>query len=171
MDISLWGCTLVVIAAFITDIRTMKIPNELTLSAMLGGVLFHSLTGGLQGLAFSGKGLAAGFALLLVMHVIGAVGAGDVKLFGGIGAWLGALLTLQCLLYSVLCAGFIGVLILLWRRETLKRLRSIMSSFAGVFILKSLRPIKAGQEQQLRFPFMLAVVPGYAFACMYSLLW
>ncbi|MDR0269839.1 prepilin peptidase [Paenibacillus sp.] len=169
MDISIWGCTLIVIAAFITDIRTMKIPNWLTLTAMLVGVLVHTVTDGLQGLAFSAKGLAAGFALVLLMHMIGAVGAGDVKLFGGIGAWLGALLTVQCLVYSVLCAGAIGIVILLWRRETMKRMRKVAGNLAGFFILKSFRALLDGKEQQLRFPFMLAVVPGYMIACIYTL--
>ncbi|MWV44402.1 prepilin peptidase [Paenibacillus sp. HJL G12] len=166
MDASIWGCAFIVIMAFVTDIRTMKIPNWLTLTAMLSGVLFHVITNGMHGLAFSAKGLAAGFALVLIMHMIGAVGAGDVKLFGGIGAWLGTLLTVQCLVYSVLCAGVIGILILLRRRETVQRLRKVVGSLAGVFILKSFQFLKTGKEQQLRFPFMVAVVPGYIFACI-----
>ncbi|GIP29471.1 type 4 prepilin peptidase 1 [Paenibacillus sp. J23TS9] len=170
MDVSIWGCTLIIMAAFVTDIRTMKIPNWLTITAMFSGVLFHVITGGLQGVAFSAKGLGAGFGLLLIMHVIGAVGAGDVKLFGGIGAWMGTLLTVQCLVYSVLCAGVIGVMILLWRRETVKRLRKVVSSLTGVFILRSFQALKTGKEKQLRFPFMLAVVPGYIFACIYTLI-
>ncbi|MCJ8013145.1 A24 family peptidase [Paenibacillus sp. KQZ6P-2] len=169
MEVSIWGCALIVIAAFVTDIRTMKVPNWLTVTAMISGFCFHMVTEGLHGLAFSAKGFAAGFGLLLLMHMIGAVGAGDVKLFGGIGAWLGTLLTVQCLVYSVFCAGFIGVIILLWRRETLKRLRMVVSSLAGVFILRSLQSLNVGKEQQLRFPFMLAVVPGYIFACIYTL--
>ncbi len=170
MEFSIWGCALIVTAAFVTDIRTMKIPNWLTLTAVVSGILFHTAAEGLQGLAFSAKGLGVGFAVLLLMHVMGAVGAGDVKLFAGIGAWLGALLTLQCLVYSVLCAGMIGILILLWRREMLKRLRQIVLSISGALILKSPRILKAEKEKQLRFPFMLAVFPGYIIACMYAFL-
>ncbi|MGN7358583.1 A24 family peptidase [Paenibacillus sp. SAF-054] len=170
MEFSIWGCALIVTAAFVTDIRTMKIPNWLTLTAVVSGILFHTAAEGLQGLAFSAKGLGIGFAVLLLMHVMGAVGAGDVKLFAGIGAWLGALLTLQCLVYSVLCAGMIGILILLWRREMLQRLRQIVLSISGALILKSPRVLKAGKEQQLRFPFMLAVFPGFVIACMYAFL-
>jgi len=165
----IWGCAFIVIAAFVTDIRTMKIPNWLTISAMLSGILIHAAADGLQGLFFSLKGLGTGFLLLLVMHAIGAVGAGDVKLFGGIGAWLGALLTFQCIVYSVLCAGFIGVLILLWRRETMQRMRKVARNLAGFFILRNFRFLTAGKEQQLRFPFMLAVLPGYIAACVYTL--
>ncbi|MDR9856128.1 prepilin peptidase [Paenibacillus sp. VCA1] len=169
VDFSIWGCAMIVIAAFVTDIRTMKIPNWLTVSAMLGGILFHTAADGLQGLLFSIKGLAAGFILLLLMHLIGAVGAGDVKFFGGVGAWLGLLLTIQCIVYSVLCAGVIGFLILLWRRETMQRMRNVLRNLAGFFILKSFRSLTAGKEQQLRFPFMIAVLPGYVIACMYSI--
>ncbi len=165
----IWGCALIIISAFVTDIRTMKIPNWLTLSAMLSGILIHFAADGFQGLLFSVKGLGTGFVLLLLMHMMGAVGAGDVKLFGGIGAWLGALLTIQCIVYSVLCAGFIGILILLWRRETMQRMRNVARNLAGFFILRNFRSLTAGKEKQLRFPFMLAVLPGYVAASVYTL--
>ncbi|MBE9917938.1 prepilin peptidase [Paenibacillus donghaensis] len=168
MDVSIWGCMLMVIIAFITDIRTMKIPNWLTLTAMPMGVTVHTVMDGLQGLLFSLKGLAAGFVLVLLMHVIGAVGAGDVKLFGGIGAWAGTLFTVQCLVYSVLCAGAIGILILLWRRETLQRMRKAADHLAGFFMLRSFQALTAAKEKQMRFPFMLAVVPGYVITCIYA---
>ncbi|EFU38806.1 peptidase A24A prepilin type IV [Paenibacillus vortex V453] len=153
-------CAVYLITAFLTDLRSMKIPNALTVPAMLLGPVYHGILDGWEGMFFSLKGLGAGFLILLIMYFIGAVGAGDVKLFGGIGAWTGLWFTLHAIMYSVLCAGVVGLIILLWRRETMKRIRKVVGSIAGVFILKSGLPWRNNQEEHLRFPFMIAVLPG-----------
>jgi prepilin peptidase CpaA len=44
----------------------------------------------MPGIGHSLLGIAAGAAIPLVLYAIGALGGGDVKLMGGIGAWLGA---------------------------------------------------------------------------------
>lgn len=160
MSVAFGVCAVYLIAAFITDLRSMKIPNVLTVSAMVSGHVYHGVLDGLEGLIFSLKGLGAGFLILLIMYFIGAVGAGDVKLFGGIGAWTGLWFTLQGIMYSVLFAGVIGLLILLWRREAMKRIRNVVGSIAGVFVMKSWLPWRNSQEEHLRFPFMIAVLPG-----------
>ncbi|WP_339267726.1 A24 family peptidase [Paenibacillus sp. FSL K6-1330] len=160
MAVAFVVCAVYLIAAFITDLRSMKIPNVLTVSAMLSGPVYYGVLDGWEGLFFSLQGLGAGFLILLIMYFIGAVGAGDVKLFGGIGAWTGLWFTLQGIMYSVIFAGVIGLLILLWRRETMKRIRNVVGSIAGVFVMKSWLPWRNSQEEHLRFPFMIAVLPG-----------
>lgn len=169
MEIAFAGCGLLVATAFVTDIKSMKIPNMLTLPAILCGMIYHLINTGWSGVMFSGKGLVVGFGILLVMHWMGAVGAGDVKLFGGIGAWTGTLFTIQSLIYSILFAGFIGIVILLWRRETLVRLRKVIRVIVGLFVHKDTVMLRMMSKEQIRFPFMLAVVPGIICAYLYGL--
>lgn len=169
MEIAFVGCGLLVATAFVTDIKSMKIPNMLTLPAILCGMIYHLINTGWSGVMFSGKGLVVGFGILLVMHWMGAVGAGDVKLFGGIGAWTGTLFTIQSLLYSILFAGLIGIVILLWRRETLVRLRKVIRVIVGLFVHKDTVMLRMMSKEQIRFPFMLAVVPGIICAYLYGL--
>lgn len=167
MELAYWGCALLVLVAFITDIRTMKIPNKLTIPAMAFGVLYQIVNAGWEGLFLSGKGFAAGFGILLIMYWMGAVGAGDVKLFGAIGTWTGAFFTVQAMLYSILYAGLLGIVILLWRREAFSRIINVARGIAGFFILKDINILKSSGKEQLRFPFMLAVVPGVISAYLY----
>ncbi|MNE83398.1 hypothetical protein D3C80_1802090 [compost metagenome] len=95
---------------------------------------------------------------------MGAVGAGDVKLFAGIGAWTGIWFTFQVIMYSILFGAVIGWIIVLFRREAAGRIRSTLSITAGLLLLQ--RPVlfRSGSGGEvLRFPFMLAVIPGFLY--------
>lgn len=138
----------------------MKIPNKLTIPTMLSGLLLHGFSDGWTGILFAAAGLGTGFGLLFILYWVGAVGAGDVKLFGGIGAWTGAAFVLHAAFYSILYAGLVGVIVLLWRRETRGRLRGLLLQIGGFLLLRSKLVLAAGRDSYLRFPFMIAVIPG-----------
>lgn len=167
MHIEYWGCFILLSIAFITDIRSMKIPNIVTVGGMTLGIIFHVIMDGGSGLVFALKGAGIGFGLMLILYFLGAVGGGDVKLFGGVGAWCGIGLTLSTMMYSIFAAGCIGLIILIWRRDLFSRLRGVLSSMFGAVVLKSLVPIQANAKGQLQFPFMLAVLPGAVMAFYY----
>lgn len=163
-----WGCFLLLAAAFVTDIRTMKIPNLITLPGLVSGVLFHVLTGGWNGIGDAIKGAVVGFGLMFILYLLRAVGGGDVKLFAGIGAWTGISFTLSVMMYSILAAGCIGLFILLCRREMLLRLRRVVRGIWGAVIFRSISPVQSTAEGQLQFPFMLAVLPGAILSLCYQ---
>lgn len=169
MLLEIWGCFILLAAAFITDIRTMKIPNTITITGTVLGAIYHTMTNGGTGLVFSVKGAAVGFGIMAILYAVRAVGGGDVKLFAGIGAWVGVPLTLSMLLYSILAAGCIGILILIFRRETIMRLGGILRSLLGVIMLRSISPVQSltARDKPLTFPFMLAVLPGAITAVYY----
>ncbi|MFD1886010.1 A24 family peptidase [Paenibacillus wenxiniae] len=156
----LWACW--------TDIRARKIPNVLNLIFTLTGLMYHIVDAGWEGASFAGKGMLLGFGVMLLLYVLRAVGAGDVKLFAGIGAWFGLAMTAQVMMYSILFAGLIGVVIMIWRRETIVRMRMIFWRIIGALFWKqSIRPDQAEHEQYLTFPFMTAVLPGIVFCYLY----
>lgn len=163
-----WGCLPFLTAALFTDIRWMKIPNWITLPALVAGISLQVIMSGLHGLLLSLCGAGSGFLLLLIMYFIGAVGAGDVKLFAGIGAWTGVLFSLQVIVYSVLLGAVVGWIMILFRREAGRRVRGMLSRTAGFLLLRNTDMFKKGQGSDLlRFPFMLAVFPGYICAYYY----
>ncbi|WP_060533544.1 A24 family peptidase [Paenibacillus bovis] len=162
------GGGIFVLWAFWTDIRARKIPNFLNILFMISGLAYHLASERWEGLLFAGKGFALGFGIMLLLYAFRAVGAGDVKLFGGIGAWFGIGMTAQILMYSIVFAGVIGLVIMLWRRETIVRMRRVLWKVTGALLWKQpLRATPEEQKQYLTFPFMAAVLPSVIFCYWY----
>lgn len=154
------GALALLSAAFVLDVRYMLIPNRLTVSSLAAGSVFHALTGGLQGFAFALSGAAAGFAVLLLLYGVKAVGAGDVKLFAALGAWIGPSDVWQCAVYAVLIAGAYGIVLLTLQRPFVRRRMAVNMTLPAAWIVMDEETEKP--SGRLRFPFMLAVMPGAA---------
>jgi prepilin peptidase CpaA len=92
--------TVAVICGAICDIRGFRLPNQLTLPLILSGLLWHLACGATDGALRSGCGLLLACLPLLPAWSAGGMGAGDVKLMAGIGAWLGAMFALQVLILA-----------------------------------------------------------------------
>jgi prepilin peptidase CpaA len=97
-------------AAVVIDARTRRIPNWLT----------GAIAGAGFGIAFGGGGVTplqallgvlVGLALMLPGHLIGATGAGDVKLMAAVGSVLGPGLAFRAFLYSALAGGVLALTI------------------------------------------------------------
>jgi prepilin peptidase CpaA len=102
---------IVLLAAFVaavTDIWKFKVYNALTVPLLVSGLLYHGfrdeLTDSLVGILF-------GFAALITLYLVGGMGAGDVKLMAGVGAWLGMPLTFYVFIASSLAAGIYSLLL------------------------------------------------------------
>ncbi len=117
--------------AAITDIRCRRIPNWLTYSAMLLGIVSHTIIGGMQGFLFGAGGLFLGLALLILFYLVGGMGAGDVKLMGAVGALLGPTGVFIVFIFTALVGGIYAVILLLVRfrvKGTAARLSTMFCS-------------------------------------------
>jgi prepilin peptidase CpaA len=98
------------------DLYTRRIPNVLTLSIAATGVAFAAIGLGRLTPAEALLGFVVGLVLMLPGHVIGATGAGDVKLFAAIGTLLGPRGALMAFLYTALAGGAIALVVAMRRR-------------------------------------------------------
>jgi len=92
------------------DMRERRIPNWLNLLIILGGLAQSFFATRLVGPEMSVLGLFAGAAIPFLLFAIGALGAGDVKLMAGVGAWVGPLPSLIVFLVEKV-VGLIIVLV------------------------------------------------------------
>ena len=139
---------LLVIAALI-DVRARKIPNLLTYQAMAVALSYHCLRDGLDGLIFSGGGLALGTVFFILPYLMGGMGAGDAKLMGAVGAIIGPYGVFVACLLTAIVGGFYSLLTLLsnlqYSRGLITRSAMTLKAFA---LTKQFIPIPAPEDEK-----------------------
>jgi prepilin peptidase CpaA len=103
--------------ATVVDVRTRRIPNTLTATMAAVGVGLAAT--GLSGLSLWASlfGLVVGLSLMMPGHLLGATGAGDVKLMAAVGAIVGPALVISAFLFSAVAGGVLAVVIALRRQR------------------------------------------------------
>src|SRR5262249_9984236 len=117
----------VLVLAAIIDGRSLKVPNWLTYSFALLGLAASFAPSGLSPV-LSIFGLGLGLILLLPLYAVGGMGAGDVKLLAGLGAWIGPWLVWQTFVVSVIVGAVMALAMMVLRGrlvDHLFRMRSI----------------------------------------------
>lgn len=105
--------SIVLIWAAWIDGKELRVPNRITFPMVLSGLIFSTLLG--DGFLAGFAGMCMGLACLLPLYSVGGMGAGDVKLMAGMGAWLGWQITLEAFIVSVVVGAVMAVLMVLYR--------------------------------------------------------
>jgi prepilin peptidase CpaA len=142
-----------------TDWRSRRIPNWLTVSGFVVGVLVNVLADGRAGLKTSLLGAGLGLLVLLPFVLLRSLGAGDWKLAGALGAFVGWQVLVDLLMGSVFVAGAMAVGLVIYKRRFRETLRNIGRLLASMLTLRM-----PGAEVSLDNPQSLKVPYGVALA-------
>lgn len=168
MTIHLWLAIGIAAIALYYDVTHFRIPNWLSLLAFSAGVIWHSLSSGSDGLTASILGMLTGFVPMLVLYWCKGIGAGDVKLFGALGAVLGVSAIIQLMVLSFVLGGLIS-LVLLGYQTVLKltKRKHFYSNALLVEVPSNEHLMLIGLFKLHQFPFMLAVAPAMAIVWLF----
>jgi len=170
MSVFQWGVVIgaSLVAAF-GDVRDRRIPNALTFPLLVVGLIWAAWMGGFSGLA----GAVGACFLLAVPYVFLFVfaggGAGDAKLMGAIGAWLG----FKQGMLVLLCVAVAGIVLAIVKAIAQRRLKFVLTSVfisCYTFVVcvaggRRIRPAErtddnAGQFGGLVVPYGVAICAG-----------
>jgi prepilin peptidase CpaA len=146
------------VAAFV-DFRERRIPNWLTVPAFFAAVTLRTVLFGWPGAKTALEGAGLALALLLPLVLLRAFGAGDWKLMGAIGAFLGPMMFLFVLVGSILVNGVVALVEMMRTRrvrETFNNLRVLVQGFF-TFGLRANPKISLDNPELLKLPFGVAV--------------
>ncbi len=152
------GALLLAVIACWTDLRSRRIPNWLTVPGAVIGIAASTAFGGWQGLKTSLLGLAVGLVLLLPFVALRSLGAGDWKLAGAIGAFVGPGALVDLLLGSVFVAGIMAVVLVIHKgrvRETARNIGHILVSLV-TFRLPGMQ-VSLDNPDSLKIPYGVAL--------------
>jgi prepilin peptidase CpaA len=147
-----------------SDVRSHRLPNLLTLPALLGALLLSPWLGATSGPLEAAMGAALGFALLVGPYAIGGVGAGDVKAVMALGAWIGPEATLGAVAWAMAAAGIFGLALLALRWELGDFARRWGRTLVATLTLRQLayEPPAPGSAAASGLPFAVALTLGLA---------
>jgi prepilin peptidase CpaA len=151
------GAVLLAVIAAWTDFRNRRIPNWLTVSGLFVGIALNVAASGWIGLKASLFGAGLGLLLLLPFVLLRSLGAGDWKLAGALGAFVGPEVLLNVLLGSIFVAGLMAAALVIYKRRVGQTLRNI-----GHLIASLLTFHMPGSEVSLDNPQSLKVPYGVA---------
>jgi prepilin peptidase CpaA len=118
-----WFVTITLVVAAVIDGLKLKVPNWITFPMIISGWIYSATLSpfaGWEGLMFSLVGTAVGLGLLLPLYAIGGMGAGDVKLLAGVGAWVWGTTTLYAFVVSAIVGGVIALIMVVAKRSWFK---------------------------------------------------
>ena len=106
-----WPVVVLVLVATVTDLRSRRIPNWLTLPFLAAGIVVSTWLYGWHGLGQSFAGLGLGVLIYGILAFMGGMGMGDLKLCAAIGVWIWP----RQLIFSIVFTAIVGGLMaLVW---------------------------------------------------------
>jgi prepilin peptidase CpaA len=148
---------ILVAAAAWSDLRTRRIPNWITIPGAFLGFALQAWYGGLSGALASFAGAGLGLSIFILLYAAGGMGAGDVKLFGAVGAFVGPQALVIIFVITGLLGGIAAVTLAAYRRrlpETLERTGQLILSWGR------LRRPAAADADSLRLPYGAVIAGG-----------
>jgi len=116
--------------AAVSDVRTGRVPNVLTVGATLAALAFSLLVGGVPGFVTSLSGALIGLMLFLPFFALGGMGGGDVKLLAAAGSWLGPWGAVCAALGASLAGGIVAIAIGLSKGYLRQAMRNLLATLA-----------------------------------------
>lgn len=150
--------------AVYTDLATRRVPNALTLPLMIAAPAIAAFDGAHAALVAAAIVLGA---LLggTVIHGMGVLGGGDVKLFAGVAGLTGFPMCIELALYTAVCGGVLAFVVSTMRGELGGTLGRVRLGIAGTIAGRSLAVGSAAMGATgTRIPYALAIGAGFALA-------
>jgi prepilin peptidase CpaA len=157
-----WVVSLILLEAAVIDGWRLRVPNWLTFHLVIGGLVFSAWYYKMDGLVWALEGAAVGLALLLPLYAIGGMGAGDVKLLAGVGAWVGPTVTFWAFMTSAVVGGVMAVCMVAWSGDYIRHW--VQMQAIGHEILTVRNPAKLAATAAARKPTMMLLPYGIPLA-------
>jgi prepilin peptidase CpaA len=153
---------LVVATAGIYDLRFRRIPNWLVLVGLVLGFALNAYLAGWAGLKTAGMGLGLAFLVYFPLYLLRAMGAGDVKLMGAVGAIVGPGNWLAVFVITAIIGGVVALFVLLFAGRVQKTFWNLGWILNEVIHLRA--PYHSSEELDVRSPRAMRLPHGAVIA-------
>ena len=142
------------------DVRYRRIPNVIVVSTLVAGVVINSAIGSWGGVLGSAEGFALAFVPMLLMHLFGAMGAGDVKLSGAVGAVLGVSMVPLALIIIVMMGAVLAIYSMVRSGRVFSTLHGVLRIFVGLIPGWEMPRFAMPPDRRHTIPYGVAIMLG-----------
>jgi prepilin peptidase CpaA len=142
------------------DVRYRRIPNPFVIATLISGLTINLAIEGLSGGLNSIGGCVLAFILMFILHVFGAMGAGDVKLFAAVGSVIGAQLVLPTFVVVVLTGGVLALLSVLRSGVFRTTMHRVLQILVGLLPGWQMPKFSVPADRRLTIPYGAAITIG-----------
>jgi len=150
----------VALAVIYFDVRYRRIPNVIVMCTLLAGLIVNTAIGSWTGMLGSMEGFALAFVPMLLMHLFGAMGAGDVKLSGAVGALLGVKLVPLALVIIVMMGAVLAIYSMVRSRTVFSTLHGVLRIFVGLVPGWEMPRFAMPPDRRHTIPYGVAIMVG-----------
>ena len=100
------------------------------------------------------------FGLMLTLHVLGTMGAGDVKLFAAIGAVIGSSLVLQTFVIIAVTGGVLAIFKMVYERRAAATMFRVGQFFVGLLPGQTVPRLSIPADPTYTLPYAVPIVVG-----------
>jgi len=142
------------------DVRYRRIPNKLVLIILIGGLALNTVYDGWNGLLSSLGGCVIAFGLMFMLHLIGTMGAGDVKLCAAVGSVIGVTHVLPTLMIIVLTGGMLAVFKMIQARRVGETMFGVLQFFYGLLPGQTVPHFEVPADHSYTLPYAVPICLG-----------
>ena len=141
------------------DYRTRRIPNWLTVTGALLGIVTQWFATGPHGVHMALEGMILALTCLLPLVLLRAMGAGDWKLMGALGAILGPVMMLLILAGAIILSGIMAMVIIIRAKRVKETCMNVLVLVQGFlsFGVRGFPEITLDNPDLMKLPFGVAV--------------
>lgn len=142
------------------DVRYRRIPNAFVLATLAAGIAINAIFSGFPGITASLGGCALGFVLMFLLHIFGAMGAGDVKLFAAIGAVIGAQLVVPTFIVVIITGGLLAVVSVIRAGMLMTTMHRVLQILVGLLPGWQMPKFAVPTDRKHTIPYGVAITMG-----------
>ena len=142
------------------DVRYRRIPNAFVLATLAAGITINAIFGGWPGVATSIGGCLLAFVLMFMLHIFGAMGAGDVKLFAAIGAVTGSQMVMPTFVVVILTGGLLAVVSMVRSGMVRTTMHRVLQILVGMLPGWQMPRFAVPADRKYTIPYGVAITMG-----------
>src|SRR5215471_5519689 len=144
------------------DVASHRIPNKISYSGIVVGIVLRTSLLGWHGLRTALVGGLIGGGIFFLFYLVRAMGAGDVKLMAAVGCMTGPTRIVEIVTVCALAGGVLAIAVMIYKKRAGRTIRNVgqLLRFRLTHAAKVHPSLNIDNPESIRLPYAVAIAVG-----------